>query len=274
VILYRGIKGTGESAFVGGPFSVRKVKKPKTAPSFTNSLPVALIWSAVPGDPWSSNKERKKAHFVETSRVEAVELLSKKILDLRSHGNHTSLYWILKALGYGKNKVFTIEDALKVYNYLHNRIIGRAVGGEFKYKVLDENEEEIDDSEVPLDLRNPQTAISYFARTDFEVNPGINTAANIIADTFIFVDAPAVQRVAMALGYKCIAYEDVFGGGEYAAPELLGVEVEDLSGVKMEEDIDWDEVPVHDTYRPLTPDATRPLWTKPADEVLETLFVK
>jgi hypothetical protein len=271
MILYRGTKGTGEPMFVGGPFSIRKVKKPKTAPSFTDALPVALIWSAIPGDPWSSNKERRKSHFVDTSRVEAVKLLHGKVLDLRPQGNYTSLYWILKALGYGKNKIFTIEEALKVYNYLHNRIIGKAVGGEFKYKVLDEDENEVDDDEVPLSFRNPQTTISYFARTDFEGAPGIDTAANIVADTFIFVDSPAVQRVATALGYKCIVYEDVFGGGEYAAPELLGTEVEDLPGVKMEEDIDWDEVPVHNTYRPLTPDAVQPLWTKPAEEVLKTL---
>jgi hypothetical protein len=282
MILYRGTKDISDIRVFG-----KKKKKPKTAPSFTDSLPVAIIWSAVPGDSYT---REDKAGFIPSSVVQAAEFNCRKILDLRKYGLYTGLSSVLEELGYGSNPHFTIDEALKIYAYLHNRIIGKAFGGEFKYRLavdqeffetevddFDEDEHEFDDEgkvivtehDVPLSLRVPMTQIYVFGVPSFEFNPSIETARGLIADTFVFADAPAVQRVARASGYDCIVYEDVFEGGESAAPEILGVNVLDIPGIKEEEDIEDEWLPAHDTYRPLNLDAFRILWEKPAPEVLE-----
>jgi hypothetical protein len=86
------------------------------------------------------------------------------------------------------------------------------------------------------------------------------------ADTFIFADAPAVQRAARVAGYDCIVYSDVFEGGRHASEVLLGVDVEELPGIDLDEDLEDDLVVVHDTYRPLVP--VERLWMLPAQQAL------
>lgn len=240
------------------------------APSYTPVLPVALVWSAQGADPWSSNRECWKARFVQGSTVHAAELHPEKLLDIRSFGNHSAFSSFLEVLGYKEHEegTFSHEEALRVYNYLHNRVIGKAKGGYFSYMVLDENGEAMDESEVPLSLRNPQTLISFEARDDFEWMGTLEEASRLIADTFIFADTPAIQKAARRLGYDCIVYEDVFAGGTDAAPELLNVEARDIAGIQMRFDIENELVPVHDTYRPLDEKAITRLWSRPAEEIL------
>lgn len=258
--IYRGTRTPSRKTLLGVPL-------------YTPVLPVALVWSAQGADPWSSNRERWKARFVQGSTVHAAELHPEKLLDIRSFGNHSAFSSFLEVLGFKDSSdaegTFSHDEALRVYNYLHNRVIGKAKGGEFSYKVFDEDGDVMEDSEwVPWDLRNPQTLISSVARDDFDYVSTIEQASRLVADTFIFVDAPAIQKAARRLGYDCIVYKDVFAGGIDAAPELLNVEAKDIAGVEMRFDIEYELVPVHDTYRPLDEKAITHLWSRPAEEIL------
>jgi hypothetical protein len=244
-----------------------RTRKKGFAPSYTSVLPVAIIWSAHPGDEW----DQYPPAFTGSSTVHAAELRCRKLLDLRKLGTYCAFSEVLRLMNYGKNKHWTIEEVLKVYNYLHNRITGRAPGGEFKYRVMEEpySDHQMSEDDVPWDLMNPETLISWHAHPEFEMNPSLDSASILIADTFIFIDSPGVRRVAKAMGYDCIVYMDVFHGAEEASKLLLGIDVEDIPGIQEEEDIDWDYVPSHDTVRPLNPDTIRPLWSRPSEEVVE-----
>jgi len=245
----------------------RGTQKPKPelgvrgAPSYTPILEVAMVWSAMPGDMWA----RRKSSFLKGSTVHIAELNTDKILDLRGLGTYASLGDVLRKLDYDRYPDF--DETLKIYNYLHNRVIGKAKGGEFRYKVFDE-EEELSESDVPFDLRNPQTLISWEARDDFYSEPTIDVSDRLVADTYIFIDAPAVQKAARSLGYECIVYTDIFQGGETAINELLGIYCEDITGIAVEYDIDDEEVPAHDTYRQLTKDAIIILESKQTNDIL------
>jgi hypothetical protein len=216
--------------------------------SFAYSLPVAIIWSARPGDIWA---RRPNAQFLETSTVHRVQVDAKNPLMLSTR-NHTTLADILRALQFGKPDGITDDEVRKIYNYLHNRIIGKAAGGEFSYMVVDEEGDERDEDEVPLSFRNPQSMITL-ARDDWDFAPGLDTAEFLIADTYIFADAPAAQRVAMRLGHDVMIYPDVFQGGEDAAKELLGCAVHELDGITEEIDLKGENVPEHGTLRLLDP---------------------
>lgn len=233
--------------------------------SYTDSLPIAIIWSARPGDSWHGIPTQ----LLKTSTVHAADLDCKKVLDLREFGTYASLGTVLKKLKYGTDEGPSIEEASKVYFYLHNRLTGRAKGGDFKYKVFDEDGDEMTDADVPFSFRNPETPIRWHGYPEFEYEPSIATASRLIADTFVFADAPAIQRAAITQGYDCIAYEDVFAGGESASEAVLGVDLEEaVEGVDYSEDIEGDYVPMHVTFRPLRPELIKPVWSKRSEVVL------
>jgi hypothetical protein len=238
--------------------------------SYTPSLFVATIYSAVPGDTWS----HRPARFAKDSSVHAVLLREPKVFELRQLGPFASLREVLREIGYPEN--ISEDEIVRVYNYLHNRAIGKAKGGEFLYKVYDPDEdwEEVHESDVPFSLLSPQTAISYVAREDFRLEPTIDMTSNVIADTFIFVDAPAIQRALLRMGYDAVAYVDVFGGAEYASRDLFDMDEEDLfsvEGVWQEYDIEDDEVFVHESYRLLEPTAVQKTMSMPAAGAVEML---
>lgn len=227
--------------------------------SFAPSLDVAMIYSAHPGDVWS----RRPAGFLPTSTIHIVEMPNARILNLGEGDNFASFSGILRQLRFGEEHGITEEEARKILNYLHNRLTGRVPGGEFTFKITDE-----DGDEVEFDFSFRETDISQFRDEHFEWDH--DTASQLEADTFIFADAPAVRTVARRLGYDALSYEDVFSGAVTAAPQLLGREVEDLEGVEMNFDIEGRDVPVHQTIRPLH-DLT--CTTKPTSEILATLKV-
>jgi len=158
-----------------------------------------------------------------------------------------------KNLRYGYVGGIDEEEVRKIYNYMHNRLTGKAPGGEFKYNVCDDTGELVDEDEVPFSLISPETKISWIAREEWDADPSISTGYRVAADTFIFADAPAVQRAAIAQGYDAIVYPDVFQGGEDASEKLFGCDVTDLDGVWEAEDLDDDDVPMHWTLRLIDP---------------------
>lgn len=228
------------------------------AASYTPSLPVAIIWSAVPGDMWA----RKPAHFLPTSTIQFARLKTGEGRILRlSDSNYESFAEILGLLKYGERGGIDQDEAVKILQYMHNRIIGRARGGEFRYIVLDEDGRPEDEGALPLSFTNPMTLIGEL-KDAFEWDDRhflVSHANRLTADTYIFADAPAVQRAAVKLGYEAISYPDLFVGGESAAKQLLDMEIEDLQGIQMQRDIDSDEVPTHETIRPLTKGAVEPI---------------
>jgi len=216
--------------------------------SFAYSLPVAVIWSARPGDIWLNIKTQ----FLSTSTVHTVQIDPHNPLKL-SNKSYTYLGSVLRALGLTDDDFAddaTSSEVAKVYNYLHNRLIGKAKGGEFLYRVFDEEGERRHEDEVPLSFRHPQSLITL-ARDDWDYEPSLDTADQLQADTYIFADAPAIQRIAIRRGYDALIYPDVFQGGKSASEELLGCPVDRLEGIEMDLDLEREEVPVHWTFRPL-----------------------
>lgn len=227
--------------------------------SYTTSLPAAVIWSTMPPDVFAHDPKRRKAQVLPGSTVHIAELRTKKVLEL-AENNYTSFRDILLRLEYGDRNGIDEEEALKVLWYLHNRIIGRAKGGEFLYRVVDEDGELVDERDLPLSFTDPLTAVSEF-REEFEFDPTLETAARLSADAFIFSDAPAAQKVARRLGYKVFLYHDVFAGGEGVSEQLFGIPVYELAGVDTEYDLEDDKVPTHETYRELVAGAVKPVET-------------
>jgi hypothetical protein len=244
----------------------RDIKGARKGLSFTPSLPVAVIWSARPGDVWS----RTRTAFLPTSTVHTAQLRLRNPLIL-GEGCYNSLSNILKMLRYDYVGGISEGEVTKIYNYLHNRLIGKAKGGEFLFKVLDEDYEEIDDDVVPFSLSIPDTLISWVAREEWHEEPTIETAAHLVADTYIFVDAPAVQRAALSQGYDSIVYVDVFAGGTWAAEDLLGCDVEELDGITMDYDIEDEYVPTHWSLRLLDADIVESMTAKPTEEIVATV---
>lgn len=247
----------------------RSIKGVRKSLSFTPSLPVAVIWSAVPGDAWGQHAPE----FLPTSTIHTMQLLPacQPLLlgnPLPYPDNALSLAHVLVLLKYGKEDGITEAEVRKIYNYLHNRITGKTSGGDFLYRVFNEYMEEMDDEDIPWDFTHPHTMISYIARDAWDDNPTVTTAENLEADAFIFADAPAVQKAAIRLGYDSLLYVDAFGGGEYAAPPLLGCPVADLSGVEIDYGMDNELVPTHWTLRLLNQDCIESMTPTPTDEIV------
>jgi hypothetical protein len=236
--------------------------------SFTPSLPVAVIWSARPSDVWSN----RRTQFLPTSTIHVAEVDVRQPLVLGDH-NSLGLDDVLQLLDFGTEGGISEDEVRKIYNYMHNRIIGKAEGGEFAYVVLDEDGNPRDEDEVPWSFTRPETLISL-ARDDWDNDPSLATAAQLQADAFIFADAPTVQKVAARLGHDAIVYQDVFAGGKSASKELFGVPVEALDGVKMRYDLDNKLVPTHWTLRPLDAGVIVDVASVPTTEVLRSLEMR
>jgi hypothetical protein len=234
--------------------------------SFAYSLPVAIIWSARPGDIWHN----RKTQFLPTSTVHRAQIDARNPLEL-SDENYSTLGDVLRALQFGASDGITEDETRKIYNYLHNRIIGKASGGEFAYRVFDFDGEERDEDEVPLSFTNPESMITL-ARDDWDFESTVETAERLVADTYIFADAPAVQRVAMRLGHDVLVYPDVFQAGEDAAQELLGCRVSQLDGVSTARDLKGKRVPVHGTLRLLDPTSIIEIGGVPTTSLLEQRY--
>jgi hypothetical protein len=243
--------------------------------SYTSQLPVAVIYSAVPGAGiFSSGPE--DAHFVKGSTVTALEFSFKNILDLRDNTeswNHCSVADVIDMLDYGRGGI-AFEEVLKIYNYLHKRYVGKAKGGGFSFKLYDENlETELDERDfvslADLTFRR-DSAILHPAKEDFELEPTLEQAARLVADSFIFADSPAVCRAAIALGYDAIVYDDVCNGCPGAAKDLFGITELESIGIDEEWDIEMEDVPVHETYRPLIEGQV--VWQKPGAKLVDEVL--
>jgi len=242
----------------------------RRSPSYTPSLGAAIIWSAKPGDVWSQTK----ATVLPTSTIHVDRLITDKILTLSTE-SFESFLQILRDLKYGKRRGITDDEALRVLNYLHNQIIGRAKGGQFLYHVHGIREED-----VPFSLVMPMSAVSELRDEmdmGLEAEDFMAEADRLEADTFIFADAPAVQKVALRLGYKVLHYPDLFAGGEFAAPEVLGVKAEELKGVRFglgfkDGETKYGKVLLHDTYRILDHSAIETVETVATENLLPLLY--
>lgn len=242
--------------------------------SWTPSLPVAVIYSALPSDIF---RGRGKAEFLEGSTVHMADLKEDaKILELCGGYHDCAWSHLMESLDFGKPEGITKEEAKRVLNYLHNRLIGKALGGEFNYKVYEVFEDadwEEMDMMAEVDWLRGETLVSHFR--DFEIEEGNvlgGVTMQLVADTFIFADAPMVRKVAKRLGYDALMYQDVFGGGPSAAKDLLGCEdIEDVPGISMEWDNLSDEedaIATHDTVRPLHDETLTNLRSVPVEELL------
>lgn len=229
------------------------VKGIQRVPSYTDSLPVAIIWSSTPPDQWTG----REAKFIPTSTVHRATLNAGKMLELSDY-NYESFSMLLQVLKHGKADGITTDEALKVLTYMNNRLLGRVPGGEFKYTVRDEDGELETGENIQISFVDPTTIISEF-RDVFEWDPSREVADRLEADTFIFADSKTVQKVARRLGFDALSYVDVFMGGEFVSQKLLGIAVEDLNGVLMGTEIEGDAVPTHMTYRPLVEGAVTPV---------------
>lgn len=244
------------------------------AQSWTPCLGAAIVWSARPPSPWSSVPGYDRARFEVGSTVTAAEVSAAKVLDLG--GPDQSVGEVLRALLFGDEGGITHDEAMRVFNYMHNRLIGKARGGEFKYRVLDSDGEAMDPEDVPLSFSAPETLISM-ARDDFEYadsDDALAEADRVIADTFIFADTPIVQKVARRLGFDAIVYLDAFGGGPAALRDLMGLTPEEVDCLVEHEDPfgdDWRDGSLwyHETLRPLSDDIVRIEWSEPAPKVAE-----
>jgi len=236
--------------------------------SFTPCLGAALIYSAQPGDTWG----KRKTAFVDSSSVHAATLDADPKLVLGDEIT-IGLGEVLRELRYGKENGITHEEVLKVYNYLHKRALGQVAAGEFVYRYHDEDGEEIEDADIPISFSNPYTIINYLAKEDFDGasddEEALAAADRLVADTFVFVDVPTVQKVATRLGFRSIFYTDVFGGGESAAEELLDAAIDDIDCVSMCTDLDGRDVPCHETVRPLPGAVIEYEWTRPSKEIVD-----
>lgn len=227
--------------------------------SWTDSLGVAVIWSARPGDAFSYSEEFRRATFLSTSTVHEARIAASRVLHL-SDQTYMSLGDLFGALP------FSEAEAKKVFNYLHNRIIGKASGGDFEYEYRNEFDEPMDSEDLPFSLLHPVTLMSE-AREDWDWQ-GSEVADRVLVDTYALADTPAVQRAAIAAGFEALSYWDVFAGGEYGARELLGVEVEQLDHVSTLWGLDGRYVPTHWTYRPLVASAIQIVGSVPTASLL------
>jgi len=228
--------------------------------SWTPSLGAALIWSAVPG-----------RHTLEPgSTIHAAALpANAKVLDLTRWGISWNLRDLAEVLGWPDR--MTEEDGRKLLNHLHQRKLGRTkLSSAFQMKAYLPDGSEVEDEDLGFSVIMPETFASWLVDDLGDLDEvSLDDLGRFAADSFAFADSPTVRRLAQAQGYEAMAYLDVFSGGTRAAPDLLGLEIEDVPGVSLEHDLDWDEHPAHVTVRPLVP--LVPLWSRPAHEVLREL---
>lgn len=203
--------------------------------SFTSSLGIAAIWSAMPGD---------NMRFTAESSVHVAHLAIDLPL-VYAHRNHIDLSVILVDLGFGNRNGITVEEVRRIFNYFINRLSGKAQGGPFAFRVTDDDEDVWGADGDDVDKR--RTLIS--CRDEFARHPTISNAERIAADTFVFADAPVVQEVARRLGFDGIVYEDVISTRPFR--RLLGRDARNVEGVEFNTDITDTMVPTHLTYRPL-----------------------
>lgn len=248
-----------------------KVRGRQKTTSWTTSLPVAVIYSARPGDVWRGTGTR----FLDTSTVFVAELApGTLILDLCERGPNCSLWKVMQQLKYGTSNGITLEEVEKIVQYMHNRLVGRVAGGEFSFVFFDEDGEPYDDEDVPFSVRNPYSILSWHFMTEFDDDPR-EVALRLWADSFIYADSATFRKVARRLGYGAVRYQDVFQGGVFSAPELLGCEIDELEGVEMDLDIHEDEeIPVHETLRPLYKDVITIERNVPVAELLGQVSCK
>jgi hypothetical protein len=241
------------------------------ATSWTDSLPVAMIWSAVPADPWASSRELNHAHFIDTSTIHAAHLNFQNPLALDY--NQASVGDIMRALRYGEPDGIADDEVRKVFNYLHNRMMGKAAGGEFGYVVYDEDGGEIDpdDRELSFDMSD---SLIRDMRDEFEyADEKFEVADRIAADAYVFFDSKTVQAVARRLGFDGFVYWDIFEGCEYAARDLFGKDVDcaNIEGIEEATDLKDETVFTHRTYRPLSEESVVPAWDAPSLTLLPEL---
>lgn len=219
--------------------------------SYTPLASVAAIYSMHPSDTWGEHPPS----FVQTSTVQPAFVRARK--PLRMHTLSATFGDILRALRYGEPNGITDDEVLKMLNYLHNREVGAVSGGDLLYKIVDEDDEEVEDDWG--DLLYGRTKIQNL-RDDIEMNPDstLELADRLHAETYAFCDAPAVKRAAERLGYDAIVHTDPFHPGE-ASRILFDKEGEELAGVGDEWNLDNDEVVTIDTIRPFSEEQIRPI---------------
>lgn len=200
------------------------------------------------------------------STVQAVKLQASPVLII-TESLSCSMGDVFRALDYGKPNGLSFEEATRIFNYLHNRLIGKTKGGSFDYAVVDTEGEEMSEDDVPFSLTSPETLISMI-RNDFVDSDGdIDFADCVSADTFIFADAPSFQKAAMRLGYRSTLYHDVFQGGKSASQDLFGVPVERLDNIFMDYDLNMKRVPSHLSLRPLEGATMEILWSRLGEDL-------
>lgn len=158
--------------------------------------------------------------------------------------NHVGVGEVLRLLRYGEDGGISHGEALKIYNYLINRESGKARGGEFRYEVLDEDG---DPTEEGLDLSGRSRLRD--AKDSFDAWQDLDDADRLVADAYVFADAPAFVRAARALGYDGVVHDDPFEGGPPAAESLFGRRLEPRDGVGRRRDVSGAMVPCHTTWR-------------------------
>jgi hypothetical protein len=181
---------------------------------------------------------------------------------------------VLRDLKFGQPEGISRDEVVRIYNYLHNRTLGRTPGGTFKYQVFDDEGTLLDledDDVVPFSISRPQTIFSVFRESfDFSRdNEILVEASGLVADAFVFADTPAVVRAAQRLGFRGISYMDVFEGAEAAAPVLLLCEAEDIDCIEELQDLEGDLVLCHETLRPLPGAEVSYVWHRPAASLME-----
>lgn len=243
IVVYRGTQ-RGDSRTVRG------------SPSYTSSVGAALIWSAVPGS-WNSDP-----HFLPSSSVCASKLKADRVFSIGEGRTWSTVGEVVRALQ------ISDEETRKIFSYLHNRLMGKASGGEFGYRVEDEEGEELHEDEVPFSLLRPETLMSV-CRDELEYDPSVVDRVKV--DAFVLADSPAVQRALARNGYDAVVYRDVFQGGSSASEDLLGIDVLDLPGVEEDLDLRDEDVPTHLTIRPVDLSSVEVLWQKPSLEVIEEM---
>lgn len=250
-----------------------EIKGVRKGLSFTYSLPVAVIYSSVPGDPFARSRELQKAHFLPSSTVHVATVNAHHSLEFPQLP-YMTFREALRLLNYGFDGGISGDEAVKILNYLHNRLIEKAKGGPFKYQVLDEDDgEPLTEENLPLSFTSPITLLSEF-RDSWAWDGNLDTAELLVADSYIFADAPAFQRSAVAQGYDSLIYPDVFESAEYATEDLIGQPVWDLEGVEEEQDIEGEFIPVHMTLRILDPNIVVETISYPTEEVLPEIGVE
>lgn len=244
MLWYRGTQTADPKRSVRGPLS------------FTPCLAAAVIWAARPGDVWSDTPAR----FTSDSTVSAAHIDATPVLELGGD-LMLSVADVLRLLHWGQPDGITHGEALRIYNYLHNRLIGNASGGEFWYEATEDGEPI--ESDMLMLLRGWSRILE--ARENFDWDPTLEEAGNVVADVFIFADTPIVAKVAARLGYRGLSYPDVFEGASGAAEDLMGLDdIDRINCIEWSVDGRGEYVPYIPTLRPLKKAHIEYQWHEPA----------